>query len=183
MLTHLVRFKISLVCHRQSLSVTYSMCDFRLSVSVTYSLWLSQTVCVCHKQSVSVTDNLCLSQTVCFFVTDIICLSDSCCLSQKIFVRRRMYLSVTDTMCRSKTVCIGPRQSVFVTSSLCLSLKVLCKIFGTFLGQGLNLFWAWVPKSGKYRSLFVVASFYTNSQIIIFMLLCLLQTTLTKVFP
>ena len=36
-----------------------------MSASVTGSLCLSQTVCVCHRQSMSVWYNLCLSQAVC----------------------------------------------------------------------------------------------------------------------
>ena len=47
--------------------------------AVTDSLFLLQTVCVCHRQTMSVTVSLCLSQTVCHRhrrpVTDTDCLS------------------------------------------------------------------------------------------------------------
>ena len=47
------------------MSVTASFVSHGQSVSVTDSLCLPQTVCVCHRQSVSVRESLCLSQTVC----------------------------------------------------------------------------------------------------------------------
>ena len=55
------------VYHIQSVSSIYSLClsQNRQCETVTDSLCLSQTFCVCHRQSKSVTDSLCLSQAVC----------------------------------------------------------------------------------------------------------------------
>ena len=91
---------------------------------MTYSLCLSQRVCVSHIHSVSVTDSLCLSQTVSVCHRQSVSVTDSCCPLQKFFVSENVcfchtqYVSVTDSLCLSQTVC-------FVTYSLCLS-KTCC---------------------------------------------------------
>ena len=122
------------VCHRQSVSVTDSLC-------------LSQTICVCHRQSLFVKDSLCLSQTFCFCHRHSVSVTDSLFLSQTIydchrqllsvtifFVSQSKYVSVRDSMCLSQLVCVFPRhfafchrQSVFVTASLCLSKQVVVR--------------------------------------------------------
>ena len=64
------------VCHRQSVSITDSLCLSHtfiiyhiLSVSVTDSLFLSQTVSICHRKSVSVTDSMCVKVSLCLSQT------------------------------------------------------------------------------------------------------------------
>ena len=59
-----------------------------LSVSVIYSLCLSQTFWFAHKLSVSATDSLCLSQAVCFVI-------DNLCVSKKVFACKSESLSGT----------------------------------------------------------------------------------------
>ena len=81
-----------------------------MSVSVTNSLCLLETVYICHRQAMSVTDNLCLSQTVC--------------------VSHRQAVSVTDRVCLSHTGCVCHRQSGSVTDTLCLSQTVFLIDFG-----------------------------------------------------
>ena len=85
------------VCVWDRQSVTDTVCNiqfvfyYRLSVSVTDRLCLSQSVCVCYRLSVSVTGSLCLKHTVC--------------------VCHRQSMSVTDNLCRSQAVCVWHRHS------------------------------------------------------------------------
>ena len=94
-------------------------------MSVTDSVCLSQTVCVCHIHSVSLIDSLRLSQTTC------VCNRHSVSVTTIYFSHRQLlsvtdvfFFSVRESMCLLQRVCVFPRQSVFVTNSLCLSQKV-----------------------------------------------------------
>ena len=78
-----------------------------LSVFVTSRLFLSQIICVCHRQSLSVIDILCPSQTFCFFFV-----TDSLYLLQTVFVRHRK-------LCISQTVCVCPRH-FFLSQIVCV---------------------------------------------------------------
>ena len=68
-MSHTVFFyqRYKFFCPRKSLSVTHILCLYRQSVSLTDSLFLSQTACVCHRQPVSVTEKY-------VFVKDCLCL-------------------------------------------------------------------------------------------------------------
>ena len=93
------------VCHRQSVFVTYSLRLSEIVCICVDSNFLSYTACFCqksinfrHRQSVSVTHSLCLSDTVC--------------------VCNRHSVSVKDSVCPSETVSVCPRQSVCITNTL-----------------------------------------------------------------
>ena len=62
---------------------------YTLSVSVKYSLYLWQTVFICHRLSVSVTEKLCLSQTVCI------------CHRLSLSITHSLYLSQADYVCHT----------------------------------------------------------------------------------
>ena len=89
-----------------------AVCD-RQYVSVTYSLCLSQTVCVRNIQSVSFTDSMCLSQTVCVY--------------------HRQFVFVTDCLFPSQTVSVCHRQPLSVTGSLHLSQTLFLIILALVL--------------------------------------------------
>ena len=69
-----------------------------VEISILNPTFLSQTVCVCHRQSVSVTDNLRLSQAVCVCHRQPVSVTDNLCQSQPIFVCHRQSVSDTDTL-------------------------------------------------------------------------------------
>ena len=144
----------------KSVSLTEDICvsekkiSCRQYVSVTVSLCLSQSVCVCHRQYVSLTDSLFLPQKVYVRQSQSMSVTHTCCLSQKTFACQRKkqvcfrhYVSVTDSLCLSETVCfccsdpcVCQKQVVHVTKnslsvSLCLYqtlLLIICGIIFTF---------------------------------------------------
>ena len=119
-------------------------------------MFLSQIICVCHRQSLSVIDILCPSQTVfvCYrhslSITDFLfILSQTVCICYrqslsvtKNCVCHRQYLSVTNSICLSQTVCVCPRH-FFFTYSLCLSQKVFCPFVCVFIKHFSWSFLAW----------------------------------------
>ena len=75
--------------------------------------------------SVSVTDSLCLWQTVYVYDRQFLSVKDNLCLSEKVSVCHRLYVSLTNSLCFFQRVCFCHRLSLFVTDSLCPSQKVL----------------------------------------------------------
>ena len=73
-------------------------------MSVIDNLCQSHTVCFCHRQSMSVTDSWCmyLSLTVCVFPTEFVFVTDSLCLSQIVCVCHRIFF-VSQSVSISKT--------------------------------------------------------------------------------
>ena len=113
MLRHLVTFIMSMVkivslCYRKEAPVKDGSVFHRQFMSVTHSMCLWQSVCICNRLSMFLTDSF--------------------CLSQKIIVCQRTYVSVTDSRCLLQTVCVRPRQSLFVTDILCFSQIVCVRI-------------------------------------------------------
>ena len=66
------------------------VCDRHiLSVSVTDSICLSQTIVICHRKSLSVRESMCLSQTVCFCHTQSVSYPNNLIFSQTVCVCQR----------------------------------------------------------------------------------------------
>ena len=109
------------ICHRQSVSVTDSMC-------------LSKTICVYHRGCVSFTVRLCLSQTICVYhrgyvsFTVTLCLSQTVCFCHQQSMTHGKLLSVTENpfFLLSEQVCVCHRQYIIINNGI---LKSNCTIF------------------------------------------------------
>ena len=86
------------------MSLTDSLCLSKTFCVCHYNMCLSQTVCVCDRQTVSVTDSLCPPKTVC------VCYIQSMSLTDSLFL--------TDNLCLSQTLCVKHSSWVFTAGNL-----------------------------------------------------------------